>query len=210
MGSKRKSYKTRRFCTPEERFRKGQRLKECYEEKGIAQNELERRLYISKGNLAHIVNGDRNLTPEIAMKAAEILGVDYRYLTLETDIKYEKDRIDYEYRKEQEKASEKEFRNDLRLKIKGLLEVCGLVLLDGDTEEDNVLEKRYFIGNSLHSRYYVTATNDMDDAIDRIIEHTKAEMTFILNRKARPATQEEAMNSNLKEEFPQTEWKIDL
>ena len=35
MGSKRKSYKTRRFCTPEERFKKGQRLKECYEEKGI-------------------------------------------------------------------------------------------------------------------------------------------------------------------------------
>lgn len=210
MGSKRKSYKTRRFCTPEERFKKGQRLKECYEEKGIKLKDLERRLYISAGNLSHIVNGDRNLTLETALKAAEILGVDYRYLTLDSDFKYEKDRIDYEYRKEQEKESEKEFRSDLRSKMKGLLEVCGLVLLDGDTEEDNVLEKRYFIGNSLHSRYYVTATNDMDEAIDRIIEHAKAEMTFILNRKSRPATQEEAMNANLKEEFPQTEWKIDL
>lgn len=89
--------------TPGDIFHPGEHLKDELEAREMSQQQLVDKLHISKSEISLIINGHRNITPNIAIKLEEVLGIDAEFW-MNIQIKYDIDLLKRKYQQNLKKA----------------------------------------------------------------------------------------------------------
>jgi addiction module HigA family antidote len=88
--------------TPGDIFHPGEHLRDEIEARGLSQQQLADMLELSKSEMSLLINGHRNLTPHIAIKLENALGVDAEFW-MNLQVKYEIDLLKKKYQQSLQK-----------------------------------------------------------------------------------------------------------
>ena len=73
---------------PGDIFHPGEHLKDEIDARKMSQQELAEKLIVSKSEISLIINGHRNITPKLAIKLEEVLGINAEFW-MNIQIKYD-------------------------------------------------------------------------------------------------------------------------
>ncbi len=88
---------------PGDIFHPGEHLKDEIESREMSQQVLADKLNLSKSEISLIINGHRNITPTIAVKLEEVLGINAEFW-MNIQIKYDIDLIRKKFQQNLQKA----------------------------------------------------------------------------------------------------------
>lgn len=88
---------------PGDIFHPGEHLRDEIEAREMSQQNLADKLHISKSEISLIINGHRNITPTIAVKLEEALGINAEFW-MNIQIKYDIDLVKKKYQQNLQKA----------------------------------------------------------------------------------------------------------
>ena len=102
---------------PGDIFHPGEHLKDEIEARGMSQQELSNELGVSKTEISLVINGHRNISPQLAIKLEEVLGIDAEFwMTIQ--IRYD---IDLLKKKYQSNLKKSKISDGKKTKIKKLI-----------------------------------------------------------------------------------------
>ena len=88
---------------PGDIFHPGEHLKDELEAREMNQQDLADQLHLSKSEISLIINGHRNITPTIAVKLEEALGINAEFW-MNIQIKYDIDLVKKKFQQNLQKA----------------------------------------------------------------------------------------------------------